>query len=125
MSDLQCAATVVVVHDDADLEALRSERPAAVHAAPGAEDRATGLAGALEVPCRRLRDGVSGDLTAALDAVADEYRGECVVVAVTDAAFTALAALVLPGAARGVVVEIDADGRRWDRWPAVSGPRGR
>lgn len=126
MSDLQCAATVVVVHDDGDLAALRTERPAAVHAAPGAESCAGRLARSLAVPCRALSVGAPADLESALVGLADEYRGECVVVAVTDATFTALSARVLRATeTSAVVVEIDADGQRWDRWPVLSGPRGR
>lgn len=126
MSDLQCAATFVVVDTVADGEALRSRRLAVVCAAPGAGDTASELADLLGVARRDLSGAAAppGALVQALDDLADEYRGECVAVVVDPEALVALARrLVLPGGASGgVVVEIDADGHSW---AAVSGPTGR
>ena len=123
MGDLQCAARDVVVPGPADAEALRPERPAAVLAGPGAGESADSLARELDVLCRDLNSG-SG-LVPELDALADEYRGECVAVVLAPTAYTDL--LREHGRATGtggVVVEVDADGQRWTPWP-VSAATGR
>ncbi|MBD8062635.1 hypothetical protein [Oceanitalea stevensii] len=120
MSDLQCAATLVVVDTAAAGEALRARRAAAVVSTPGALDTAADLAQRLEVARRDLpEDATSPEiLVRALDDLADEYRGECVAVVVTAEALAALARLVLPGGGGALVVEIDGDGHRWGPWAA-------
>lgn len=131
MSDLQCAVTVVVVPDDQrpDAGRLRSEHPGAVLAGPGSRTAADRLARAVDALVRDLPGDVASaaDLTRVLEALADEYRGECVVLAVAPTALADLVRLVLPGeATSAVVVEVDADGQRWARWPRdVSAARGR
>ncbi|PYF96800.1 hypothetical protein SAMN05216184_11718 [Georgenia satyanarayanai] len=116
MSDLQCAATVVVVDTAADGEALRPRRPVVVCAAPGTGDTVAALARLLDAGHRDLPGApISPDgLLSAIGDIADEYRGECVAVVVTPTALIDLVRRVLPDhAAAAVVVEVDADGQRW------------
>lgn len=124
MSDLQCAARFVVVAAGVPApERLRGEQPAAVHAAPGTHGDAARLAAALAVPLRPIAAASNRTaLAAALDELADEYRGECVAVVVP--ALAGLDGGVRPSADGGLLVEVDADGQRWAPWP-VSAARGR
>lgn len=123
MSDVQCAARVVVVADAPGmLESLRAEHPAAVHAAPGRHEPAARVAAALRVPRRDLpAESAPEGLETVLLALSDEYRGECVVVLVTPATLVELARRHVGrrGEGSGLVVEIDADGQRWARLSAA------
>lgn len=118
MSDLQCAATFVLVDTAADSDALHARRAAAVLSAPGSVDTADDLARLLDIDRRDLPAVATSaaGLVRALDDVADEYRGECAAVVVTPTALSALVRLVLPGERGAVVVEIDGDGHRWAPW---------
>lgn len=126
MSDLQCAATFLLVPAGTAADAVGSARAVALHAAPGAADAATELARLLDLPVRDLpaREASPGGIVRALDELADEYRGERVAVVVTAEVLTALRRVVLPGEG-AVVVEVDADGHRWAPWPEVRPATGR
>lgn len=125
MSDLQCAATFVLVPATTALGSLPDVRPVALHAAPGAQEAAGAVAEWLGLPVRTLRAATPGELVAALDELADEYRGERVAVLAPGELVAALARLVLPEGADALVVEVDADGHRWARWPDVTRATGR
>lgn len=125
MSDLQCAVTVLVLPAgaDVDVDAVRLERPVQVLAAAGVS---TGLGGALDVPVRQVPDGGEnrpvGHITRLLADLADEFRGECVVVVLPRAGFDRLSGQVLPAGAAvgGALVRVDADGHRWAPWPSAA-----
>lgn len=126
MSNLQCATSVIVLPGGlrVDLETLRSERPAVLLSAV---DGPTELAEALDLPVRQLPDddadlAVVGRLTGLLAEVADEYRGECVVVVVPEEVVADLRAQVLPAGsmAPGARVQVDDDGHRWAPWPSAA-----
>lgn len=125
MSDLQCAATFVLVPATTAVGSLPDVRPVALHAAPGAQEAAGAVAERLGLPVRTLRAATPGELVAALDELADEYRGERVAVLAPGELLAALARLVLPEGADALVVEVDADGHRWARWPDVTRATGR
>lgn len=127
MSDVQCAATVVLLPAgaEADVDELRTARPAAVLCPSGAARAGETLARLLGVGHAELPDDSDDRLLPVLEELADEYRGECVVVLVPPAVLTGLARQVLPaGEADGLVVEIDADGHRWAPWPPAAGVPG-
>ena len=140
MSDLQCATSVIVLPGGlrVDLETLRSERPAVLLSGI---DGHVELAEALDLPVRRLADdgdradvrdpalderggapGLAGGLARLLAEVADEYRGECVVVVVPEEVVADLRAQVLPAGsmAPGARVQVDDDGHRWAPWPSAA-----
>ncbi len=129
MSDVQCAATVVLLPAGTETDAwpLGSARPAAVLGTPDAVRAGEALARLLGVAHAELATDSGERLLPALEELADQYRGECVAVLVPPAVLDRLARQVLPaGGAEGIVVEIDADGHRWAPWPPdVSAARGR
>lgn len=132
MSDLQCAATLLVVSgSDADpgalAEELKGARVASLYAADGQQHPAETLGGDLGLPVRRLGD-LESDARGALGEVIDLHRGETVLVVVPNdwlvASLPGLLANVPDdfGAVRGAPgwspaeVAADADGwvlRRW------------
>lgn len=94
MSDLQCAATAVLLDASApgagDLEAaLRDQRIAAVIARSDRAAAAGSWAQHLDLPCRQLAGGALADGLAEL---ADEFRGESILVLVEPADLVALGA---------------------------------
>lgn len=98
MSDLHCAARLTLATDgEVDLAGLR---PAAVYASTSAGELAARLAERYDV--------LSGPLPAALEALADEHRGEDVLVLVTAEELANLSAA--RGRGTPVRVDIDADG---------------
>ena len=140
MSDLQCAATFVfaVPGDEAQDRALaadlRFRRVALVYADDSAAPERTARVVA-DVLGLQVRRDTALDGTAALEGIADEHRGETMLV-VADASLLAkvLPALVPglpssygPALAAGDVVEmrVDADGWVVDAWPHEGGSAGR
>ncbi|MEE6283092.1 hypothetical protein [Georgenia sp. MJ170] len=126
MSDLQCAATVVVLGPQASspatLAQLRERRVALVYAGPGTAAPAAALADALGVAVRTdgaaEPDGTAGrPVAAVLEELADEHRGECVVLVVAAGTLAGLVRQAGGGAAPGVVIELDDDGRRVNPLP--------
>lgn len=89
MSDLQCAATLLVVGGGSDAdpaplaEELKLARVASLYAADGQEQPAETLAGGLGLTVRRLAD-LETDARGALGEVVDLHRGETVLVVVAD-----------------------------------------
>lgn len=123
MSDVQCAARVVVVADARGaLGSLPGEHPAAVHGGPGTHEVAALLATELAVPLRHLPAEGPDGLENGLLALSDEYRGECVVVVVPEEVVADLRAQVLPAGsmAPGARVQVDDDGHRWAPWPSAA-----
>lgn len=143
MSDLQCAATILIARDGAGdvlADAVRRRRIACVYASPGPEAVRTGeVVGAeLGTPVR-VRDGLSArtegtldDLIArfreALEEISDLHRGETVLAVshepVIRQVIPRLTSMrdVSEGertVAEGALVEvaIDADDWRCDAWP--------
>lgn len=118
MSDVQCAARVVVVADARGaLGSLPGEHPAAVHGGPGTHEVAALLATELAVPLRHLPAEGPDGLENGLLALSDEYRGECVVVVVTPVTLVELARRHVGrrGEGSGLIVAVDAEGQRWTR----------
>jgi hypothetical protein len=138
VSDLQCAATFVFVASgeetrvDALVADLRFRRVAMVYAGAGAKRTARVMADHLGV---QVSSKPGLDERAVLEGIADEHRGETLLV-VADAAplATVLPTLVpgLPASYRhgliaGDVVEmrVDADGWVVDSWAREDGSAGR
>ena len=140
MSDLQCAATLLVVSgSDADrgalAEDLRTARVASLYAARGERHPAEVLGADLGLPVRQLGD-LETDARGALGEVIDLHRGETVLLVVPNAwlvgSLPGLLANVPDdfGAVRGAPewspaeVAADADGwvlRRWAGAPLGAG----
>lgn len=99
MSDLHCAARFTLVTDgEAEVAGLR---PAAVYASASADEAASHRTARYDV--------LSGPLPAALEALADQHRGEDVLVLVTAAELADL-----PGAGgRSAPVRLDIDADGW------------
>ena len=117
MSDLQCAATFLVLPAGSAIpaEQLLAERPACLYTETGLHvaDLARGLGlAARHLPGTRTPTAPAA-LTAALTALADEFRGETLAVVVSDATYADLTREVVSTSPPAVVVEIDADSRRW------------
>lgn len=132
VSDLQCPATfwLVAAGEDGDAAdparltrlraALGATHVAAVHAGPGAQRLAAAAAESVGAPLQTMdeldgpRHGEAGAEAfrrwrAAVEEVADLYRGETVVVVGEAASLDG----VLPGAAADVLrIEVDGDGWR-------------
>ncbi|WP_322936626.1 hypothetical protein [Nocardioides bizhenqiangii] len=113
MSDLQCAATLLLVPDGQVEDFARSLAGARIgHVWTGTSDRATGSG---ELLATDLGVGVTArselddpqQIDLALGEIADEHRGETVVV-------------VVPGGAVTEIV-IDSDGWRRQAWGADQG----
>lgn len=134
MSDLQCAATVVVLGVDATTTAvadLRERRAALVYfAGPGTTTAATTLAEELDVTARLAAGGDAGGhgitphagpspgdgwIDDVLQDLADEHRGECVVLVLDDDARAGLARRSGRDPAERLVIDLDDDGRRVGR----------
>jgi len=136
VSDLQCAATFVfaVPGDDAQARALaddlRFRRVAQVYAGDGAAPESTAQVVA-DVLGARVRRGATLDGAAALEGIADEHRGETVLVTADATLLAELLPELVPGLppsygtalAAGDVVEmrVDADGWVVDAWPGEAG----
>ncbi|MEE6289135.1 hypothetical protein V2J52_15895 [Georgenia sp. MJ173] len=163
MSDLQCAATVVVLGpttaSPALLAQLHERRVALVYAGggPGTTVGATRLARDLRVAVRRVTASAPGPddgagaadvperdampeavsvfrtalasvpatgaasvpaFDAVLDDLADEHRGECVVLVIDDGALAALARRSGRDGATGMIIDLDDDGRQVGELPA-------
>ncbi len=120
MSDLQCAATAVLLDASApgtgDLDAaLRGQRIAAVIARADRAAAAESWAQRLDLPRRQL---AGGTLTDRLAELADEFRGESILVLVEPADLAALGATAGTSTA---ALALDADGRRLSPWPVTTG----
>ncbi len=117
MSDLQCAATFLVLPPTpaVSAERLRGQRPAFLYAEAGVE--AAPLARELGVAARDLpwTTGPTAPavLMAAFAHLADEVRGETIAVLVSDGTYAAVTREVLPTSPPAAVVEIDAESHRW------------
>jgi hypothetical protein len=140
VSDLQCAATFVFVapgddaHDRALAADLRFRRVAMVYAGdgPGPERTARVVADVLGTHVRRE---LALDSAPALEGVADEHRGETVLVTAEAPLLATLLPSLVPGLpssygsrlSAGDVVEmrVDADGWVVDAWPHEGGSAGR
>ena len=132
MSDLQCAATFVFVAsgDETRVGALaadlRFRRVAMVYAGDGAEPDRTARVVA-DVLGAQVRRELALDSTAALEGIADEHRGETVLVTADAPLLAKVLPSLVPGLppsyvselSAGDVVEmrVDADGWVVDAWP--------
>ena len=140
MSDLQCAATFVfaVPGDEAQDRALaaglRFRRVALVYAGDGAAPERTARV-VSEVLGVQVRRETALDGIAAVEGIADEHRGETVLVTADAALLAKMLPALVPGLpashgpalAAGDVVEmrVDADGWVVDAWPREDGSAGR
>jgi hypothetical protein len=99
VSDLHCAARFTVVTDrDVDLAGLR---PAAVYTSAPAEELAGNLGARYDV--------LDGPLPAALEALADQHRGEDVLVVATAEELQGLPG----GTGRKTPLRLDVDADGW------------
>jgi hypothetical protein len=121
MSDLQCAATFLVLGAggwDRAVQDLRHARLAAVYAVVPHAEVAARIADEAGLPVRSLEEPAGTTYPDGLSALADLHRGETVVVVLRPDAVSALAERggLDPARDRMIRVAVDADG--WTVRPA-------